>query len=207
MLRVLRKNSMACMFLLFALQSVNSLFAQSIQIGLKVGANMSRLAVYGYPIKDFAYSWRPDFLAGGIAQYSINKQLAIQTELIYSRKRTQQVANDNAVSNFSYLSLPLLLSYRVSDGWYAEVGPEFNYLLDAKLATGEMFDKARNVVGVVNIGAFRRFRSSICLGLRYGYGLTGISDPLNVTDISGNKTGTIKIRSQTFQLTSTYFLP
>lgn len=203
MLCALKGNALACMCLLFELPWANSALAQSLHVGVKAGANISRLNLYGYPVKDYTYSWRPDFLVGGIATYSTNQHLAIQAELMYSRKRTQQV-NNNVVSSFSYVSLPLLLSYRVVGGWSVEVGPEFDYLLDAKLARNGIFDKAKSVAWVLNAGIIHRFQNSIGLGFRYGYGLGSVADPVGVTDSHGNQIGTIKVRNQTVQLTIAY---
>lgn len=182
-----------------------------IRFGVKAGLNLATVTGDLEDIKS-----RISFHFGGIAEIMINEELAIQPELLYSGQGGKY---DEFTLKLNYLYLSIMAKYFVSNKFRIEVGPQFGYLLSAKLeddsssnsngdidnlpTTNKFAANSEDVKEEVksfdfglNIGASYILKNNINLSLRYYLGLA------NGNDLDGNN-GDFK--NSVFQLSASYF--
>jgi opacity protein-like surface antigen len=124
-------------------------FSQEIKFGAKVGLNISRLRgnypTAGDPNGDeiaFDNKSKIGFHLGGFAEYKINKKFSLQPEFLISTqggvfevKFTEEgepYPTFTQTSKLTYLSLPIMLKYKVLEKLSVEFGPQIGYLISAK---------------------------------------------------------------------------
>jgi hypothetical protein len=184
------------------------IFAQAamaqINFGLKAGANITKIE--GKAFKDeFKYGYH----AGAFAEIGFGKKVSIQPEVLFNQYQTRV---DTAFSNIyenaldfnsyrdvklNYLSIPIVLNYKLANILSLQLGPQFGVLIDQDknlLDNGkDAFSKGDfSVLG----GAQVNIRSLRFTG-RYVIGLTDIKDVENIN----NKE---KWKNQGFQLSVGY---
>lgn len=155
-------------------------------LGIKGGANITK--IQGKTFRDeFQYGYH----LGGFAEIGLGGKLAIQPEVLFNQYQTTVDSSfknvyQNAVdfSNYknvklNYLSIPLLLNYKVGSLLTLQAGPQIGILIDQSknlLQNGKEAFKAGDfaMVGgaVINISKLR-------LTGRYMVGLNNISDISN----------------------------
>ena len=185
-----------------------------IKFGAKAGLN---LATITGDLEDI--NSRTSFHLGGIAEIMINEDFAVQPELLYS---AQGGKYDEFTLALDYLYLPIMGKYFVSEEISLEAGPQFGYLLSAKLKD-DSYDNGNGNVNTVsnnsaskqaaadtedvkedvksfdfglNFGASYILENGINLSLRYYLGLA------NGNNFEGND-GDFK--NSVFQLSIDYF--
>jgi Outer membrane protein beta-barrel domain len=164
--------------LLAALLAVSFLSAQGLHIGIKGGANITK--VDGKAMKDeFNFGYH----LGGFAEVGLGKKWFVQPELLWSQNNTQtgddfeDIVNGavegskNQTIKLNYLQIPITLNYRLLDWLSVQAGPQFGALLDSDkslLQNGkDAFSSGEfSLVGgaQINFGAFRitgRYFSSL----------------------------------------------
>lgn len=130
------------------------------------------------------------FHAGILAERRHSEKMSFITGLLYSSKGTRYSMDATDVSYtkiLSYLDLPLLLRYHKSEKWSFLVGPQFSYLLAAKIknnenaqrlyelpATEDAKDYYTKVDIGLNIGTIYRLNEKMALMLLYQHGLLKI---------------------------------
>ncbi|HWJ89474.1 MAG TPA: porin family protein [Flavisolibacter sp.] len=167
------------------------------RLGIKGGANITK--VEGVSFRD---EFRYGYHLGGFAEIGLGKKFSLQPEVLFNQYQTRADSSfrsvyENAV-NFSqyrdvklnYLSIPVMLNYKVGSLLTLQAGPQFGILMDQSknlLQNGR--DAFKNgdfsMAGgaVINIAKIR-------LTGRYFAGLN------NISDISDKN----KWRNQGFQL-------
>ncbi len=109
-----------------------SLFAQKFDFGIKVGANLSKIS--GKSFKDeFTFGYH----AGVFASVGGDK-FYIQPEVLFNQVNTDtasdfsQVYQFNKINNIQlhYLSIPVMLGYKLNKIISLQAGPQFGILLD-----------------------------------------------------------------------------
>ena len=105
-------------------------------LGAKAGANISK--VQGHSFNDqFKYGYH----LGGFMEIPISKKLTIQPEVLFNQYSTvldssykniyEGVFNaENANIKLNYLSIPLLLEYKMANFFRLQAGPQFGVLID-----------------------------------------------------------------------------
>ncbi len=166
----------ACVFLTQAAMA-------QLKFGLKAGANISK--VDGKSFKD---EFRYGYHAGGFVEIGLGGKLSLQPEVLFNQYQTRVDSSFKNVYqnafNFSgnrdvklnYLSVPVLLNYKLANIFSLQVGPQFGILIDQDktlLNNGkEAFSKGdfSMLAGAqVNISKLR-------LSGRYVLGLNNIND-------------------------------
>ncbi|GGG46870.1 porin family protein [Hymenobacter glacieicola] len=179
--------------------------AQSVQIGIKAGAN---LATISGDDADQNNKNRVGPIGGVAFQFGLAPKnfIALQPEILYSVKgtRTENGAVESKLT-LHYLDIPVLLRIN-ADGPFFELGPQVGVLVAAKneLRSGSSSisgtDKEPyNTVdlgGVAGVGY--QFSSGPSIGIRYNQGFTPI-----YKDIAGNK---VKAYNSVFQFQLGYLL-
>ena len=173
----MKKTILSTLVILMAAIATN---AQSVNLGIKAGANLTKID--GVSFDD---SYKLSYQAGGFAEIDFTKKFGIQPELLFSQTsyKTQSGTNPiytninkNTDVNLNYLTIPVLLRYNISSIVTLNLGPQFGILLNNNntvLQNGQNAFKSGDfsvVSGVqLNISAFRIYG-------RYNIGLTNIND-------------------------------
>lgn len=167
-----------------AIIATQSLLAQ-LHLGFKAGANVTK--VDGKSFKD---EFKSGYALGGFAEIKLSKKLYLQPELLYNQYNTKLDSSYNNLwgnafdgitsVKLDYLSIPLLLNYRLGGGFLSlQAGPQFGILIDKD---NSLLQNTRNAFkqgdfsmlgGLqLKLGAFR-------VNGRYFVGLNNINDLTN----------------------------
>lgn len=150
-----------------------------ISFGAKAGLNLSNITgdVEGASMKI-------GFQVGGFAEIKISEKFAIQPELLYSAQGASFKEEFFGETfeydiNLSYLNIPVMAKYFVTDKLSLEAGPQIGFLLSAKAksdsASEDIKDGFNSLDFGINFGAGFDVTENINLGLRYTAGLSNIA--------------------------------
>ena len=129
----MKRNILLCAGIFFTI-AVN---AQSVRYGLTIGGNFT--GIDGRGIKS---SYYPGFIGGGFARVTLNKKWNIEPEVLFNYANTEkarnflELYNDNGYANsselirLSYVSVPVLIGYKVNKLVTITAGPQYNFLVD-----------------------------------------------------------------------------
>jgi len=176
--------------------------AQSIQFGVKAGANFANVS--GDGTQGVSTSTLVGFNGGVFLGLGFTDNLSLQPELVYSGqgfKETESGTTGTQTEN--YINVPVLLKYKLPIGLYFQTGPQVGFLMSAKAkASGySVDDKAsfKSVDFAWAVGAgFQIPATQLGIDLRYNIGLA------NIVDNSGGGSGSVK--NGVFQVGLTYAL-
>jgi hypothetical protein len=181
----------------FALILLAELSFAQFNIGIKAGANISKID--GKSFKDeFSYG----YLLGGFAEIGLGKKFSIQPEVLFNQYQTKVDSNFTSVYQnafaatksgevkLNYLSLPVLLNYKLSKGVSLQAGPQFGILMNKDKNMLENGKEAFNNGDLSVLGGLELKLSKFRIGGRYGIGLN------NINEIDNKE----KWKSQAFQL-------
>lgn len=167
--------------LVVVLLSAQTMMAQ-FHIGVKAGANVTK--VNGKSFKD---EFRFGYHLGGFMEIRAGNKLVVQPEVLWNQYATkldsnyknvyEDVFNGNANVKLNYLSIPIVLNYKLIGSFLSlQAGPQFGILIDQNKTIlqngGNAFKKGdlSMLAGVqFKVMAFR-------LNARYAIGLNDISD-------------------------------
>ena len=122
--------------LMAAIMVTTAAGAQKINLGLKAGINMSANSGNG-----MSSSLQQGLDVGAFSEIALAKKWSINPELYFSHRSTQRADNfmtyyvSEGVSGsdkdikLSYISVPVLLSYKLSSVISFQAGPQFNWLV------------------------------------------------------------------------------
>lgn len=155
------------------------------QFGMKGGANFSNL--YTDDVDD--NNVLTSFNAGIYTTFPLTDFIAIQPELLYSRKGSELVydnafASGTAKFKLNYIELPVLLKINLAKNLNIHAGPYFAYLVDAQI-TNESDSGSFDFQDNYDNDDFNRFDTGLAagvgidldkvgIGLRYNYGLSTV---------------------------------
>ena len=141
-------------------------YAQSVQFGIKAGANYAN--VTGSKINTNAIV---NYHAGIVAKIGLTKGLSFQPELLYS---TQGASYETALADYKnelgYIVIPAMLQIHLSKSITLDMGPQVGFLLNEK----NNFDvqKSNTFDASANAGLGLKITNSIFAQARYCVGLT-----------------------------------
>ena len=155
-------------------------FAQ-LSLGVKAGANITKIEG-----RSFSDEFRYGYHLGGFLTLPIGGRLAIQPEVLFNQVQTrtgdeisdiyQPALDGNTDVTLNYLSIPILLNYKLADFISLQAGPQFGRLInrDQNLVTNgrEAFSEGDlSMLGGVQIKLLK-----LRLSGRYVIGLKNIND-------------------------------
>jgi hypothetical protein len=148
------------------------------QFGVKAGLNVSSVNW------DFDPGSRLGVYAGGLAHIHLNKQWAIQPEVVYSQEGAKGDLNDvEYVWKNDYINVPVMVQYMFDNGFRIEAGPQVGFLVNSKTKNNNTEvetkndDNAFQTVNVsVGLGLNYLTYSGIGVGARYNLGLTKVNE-------------------------------
>ncbi len=124
-------------FTLLAALFLSGAAMAQLNIGVKAGANITK--VDGKSFKDeFQYGYH----VGGFAEIGLGGKLSLQPEVLFNQYQTRVDSsfksvyqnalnfNDNRTVKLNYLSVPILLNYKLGNVLTLQAGPQFGILLD-----------------------------------------------------------------------------
>lgn len=177
------KKSLFLSVLLFSIISLVS--AQEFEFGGKAGTDLEKLNGAKFA-EGFAFGYH----AGVYAVVPVSKKWSLQPELYYSSATANKADNISAVYsglnldsikriNFSFINVPILLTYKNGKSFAIQAGPKYSILSSSNLT---VLNNAKNalsngdfsLVGGVQI-YFKRLR----LYGRYEIGLSNINEVVN----------------------------
>ena len=134
------------------------------------------------------------FNAGLYAKFPITNSIAIQPEINYTTKGSEQIY-DNAVFqgtskfNINYIEVPVLLVANLTDNFSVHVGPYAAYMVSGKTSTETNFGSSTSELDTDDFNKFDAGISGgvgvdldvVNFGVRYNYGLTKIGKDNNFT--------------------------
>ena len=170
------KLSVVLITLFFA----NAAIAQ-FTLGVKAGANIFK--VEGKSFKDeFNYGYH----LGGFASFGIGGRFNLQPEVLFSQYQTTTDSTfsniyENALSNTSnvklnYLSIPLLLNYKLGSLISLQAGPMFSILMDQNKSLLQNGEDAFSKGDFSMLGGAQLSLGKIKFSGRYSIGLNNIND-------------------------------
>jgi len=172
--------------------SGSALMAQTPHFGLKAGVNIASL--HG---EESNTDSKVGFHAGGLAHIHLNRQWAIQPELLFSTQGGEQtILGTKQKYNLNYIDVPVLLQFMFDNGFRLQAGPQVGFLMSAKTKIGGSETDTKDSYKTVDF--------SLPIGLGYltstGFGLDarwvpGLSD---ISEGSGN------VKNHLFQLGAFY---
>jgi Outer membrane protein beta-barrel domain len=179
------------------------LFAQSFQLGIKGGGNLSDF-LSAQNQNQTSYSALAGWNAGVFVNFWLGNHFAIAPEVLYSTggagiKTTTTtpngIINVNNDLNLRYISLPLMAKLRFTGGFYMEAGPQVSLNVSSSAWEDQ---SVRHLTNNAELGAAAGigYQSPIGLGvsLRYSVGLTTVDNTSNAT------WGDVNLRNSTFSL-------
>ncbi len=168
------------------------------ELGLKASIGTSNLAIIGEPVNNDFVTFDPAlaYQLGGYGTVALKDKLLARTEILFNSKGAEE-------QRLHYVSLPLLLQYKLLEYLRLEAGPELSYLLYAKNpAIGfKSFD-----VGM-DLGANLAISPKLMLGLRYCIGIIEMLEvDMQIPNDQGTPAGTIQLQNRALQLSMNYRL-
>ena len=168
---------------LFALVFSTQAAMAQLNFGIKGGVNINK--VDGKAFRDeFKYGYH----LGGFAEIGLGGKLSIQPEVLFNQFQTRADSsfsnvyqNSLSISNYqdvklNYLSIPLLLNYKLGSLLSIHAGPQYGILIDQSKNLMQNGREAFKSGDFSLIGGAQIHLSKLRLTGRYVVGLTNISD-------------------------------
>ncbi|RYY90023.1 MAG: PorT family protein [Chitinophagaceae bacterium] len=166
-------------------------------IGVKGGVNLSKIQG-----RSFNDQFNTGYHLGGFAEIGLGKKFAIQPEVLFNQYNTRtdtsfrqvysNVLNDAQSGNvkLNYLSIPILLNYKLGNAFALQAGPQFGVLMNKDENVLQNGQNAFKDGDFSLVGGAQIALGKLRLNGRYLVGLNNINDV----------TTTSKWKSQAIQL-------
>jgi Outer membrane protein beta-barrel domain len=170
------------LFSLFAALLITQAMMAQFHIGVKAGANVSK--VDGKSFKD---QFRYGYHLGGFVEVRLGNKLVLQPELLYNQYSSkldsnyknvyQNVFNGKSNIRLNYLSIPILLNYKVIGSFLSiQAGPQVGILIDQSKTVLENGGKAFKDGDFSMLAGLQFKIANFRVNGRYAVGLNNISD-------------------------------
>lgn len=157
-------------------------YSQSFHLGAKGGANVNKLT--GKSFKDeFSYGYH----LGAFAEVGIGKKFSIQPEVLFNQishdtsSKFSDIYHNVLSSNrtnikLNYLTVPVLLNYKVSNIVTIQAGPQFGIIMDQNKNLLQNGRDAFKKGDLSILGGLQFKLSSFRIYGRYAVGLSNLND-------------------------------
>lgn len=147
--------------------------AQHVELGLKGGLNLSRVAINDG--RDYDTKAGGHF--GGLAHIHLTNMFALQPELVYSMQGGKDGGNE---LKLNYINMPLLGQFMFGNGFRLQTGPQLGILTTAKSKVGDVEIDVKDDLKAVDFswvfGASYIFPAGVGFDARFNAGIANISD-------------------------------
>jgi hypothetical protein len=167
---------MKTLTLAFVLLFAPFILSAQLGLGVKVGANFANVST-----DDYETNSKTSFHAGVYANINFSEKWGITPEVLWS---SQGADIDDVEFNTNYITVPIMLRWRIIDLISVEAGPQFNILTDAESGGFDVTDEIVSPSYSAAFGALVHLPLGFNAGLRYVAGLTDLteSDADKLTD-------------------------
>ena len=189
-------------FIVFILIMVSSAAFAQTDFGLKTGLNISDVVMTNYinPDVESDLALKLGLHAGVFVSGKVNETIGMSAEVLYSDKGVKGGSN----IHLHYVTLPMLIQYRLTDRIMAELGPEPGYMFSATSKYGNAANTYNNKFDLALDGGFRLDTRHMVFGIRYCVGLFSVREPVEMVGPSGPEK--IKYQNRVFQFSLGYKL-
>jgi hypothetical protein len=168
---------------LFALVLFTQAAMAQFHLGVKGGVNITK--VQGEAFRD---EFRYGYHLGGFAELGLGGRLGIQPEVLWNQYQTRVDSsfsnvyeNSTKISNYqdvklNYLTIPILLNYKLGSLLSLQAGPQFGILLDQSKNLVQNGQEAFKKGDFSMVGGAQIHIAKVRLQGRYFVGLNNISD-------------------------------
>jgi hypothetical protein len=190
-----------CIMALAVLAAGGPVCAQSFQLGIKGGGNLTTFTGNSSNPVYNEYSMEAGWNLGVFTNFWLGNHFAIAPEVLYTTagaqiKTTTSENNQNVYINnqlnLSYISIPVMAKVRFTGGFYLETGPEVNFNVSGGKYQNETVKNFTNSSEFA-WGAGLGYQSPIGLGIgaRYNVGLTRVDNvnDANFQDVNWHNSG------------------
>ena len=154
--------------LAIALLCLPVFLSAQIGIGVKVGANFANMNS-----DEFDSSSKTSYHAGAYANLNLSEKWGITPEVLWS---SQGADIDDIEFNTNYVTVPIMLRWRIIDLISLEAGPQFNILTSAERDGVDVQDDLTSPSYSAAFGALVHLPLGFNGGIRYVAGLTDIAE-------------------------------
>ncbi len=171
--------------------------ANHVTLGVKGGLNVYNI----HNDNNVKYDTKLGFHLGLLGHIHLNKQFALQPELLYSDQGAKYtIANNEFKLNLGYINVPVMIQYMFDNGFRLQAGPQVGFLTRAKSVTNntktDVKDNFKTVDFAVGFGAgYVSPKSGLGIDARYNLGISKI-----------NENGTVKSTNRGFQVGLFYLM-
>lgn len=171
------------LFILLALVCFTQAAMAQFHLGIKGGANITK--VQGKAFRD---EFRYGYHLGGFAEIGLGSRFAIQPEVLFNQYQTRADSSfknvyQGAVAfsdykniKLNYLSIPLLLNFKVGSLLTLQAGPQVGILIDGNKNLFQNGKEAFKTGDFSMVGGAQLNISALRLSGRYVVGLNNISE-------------------------------
>ncbi|MCF2447669.1 PorT family protein [Dyadobacter sp. CY345] len=147
-------------------------FAQSFSIGPKAGLNISN-----YTGGDIESDALVGYHLGGLLNYGFGEVFSIQPEVLFSTQGAK-VQSNGTKSEFkiSYITIPVMLKFKTSGGFYVEFGPQVGFRASSDVPDQSINNFAKNLDLAAGAGLGYQSPIGLGAGLRYIAGLSKVGN-------------------------------
>lgn len=156
--------------------------SQTFHLGIKGGANVNKLTGKSFN-DEFSYGYH----LGGFAEIGLGSKFSVQPEVVFNQftQDTSSNLNDlykNVLSSnrsnvkLNYISIPVLLNYKVSNILTLQAGPQFAILKDQNKTMWQNGKEAFKGGDFSMLGGVQLKLSSFRIYGRYALGLSNLND-------------------------------
>ena len=170
-------------------------------LGIKGGLNISDIVMTNYIDPDVESDLRlkPGVHGGFFIRAMANDRFGLASELLYSNKGVKAASTN---IHLHYVTLALMVQYKLSETIVAELGPEPGYLFSAHSKHGDASSIYTNKFDLSLNGGFRLDTPKLIFGLRYCAGVFSVREP----QFNGTGMEKIKYQNRVLQLSVGYKL-
>ncbi len=172
---------------LFSLIAISILFSLAataqFNLGVKGGANISKIEG-----RSFKEEFRYGYHLGGFVEIGLGGRLGLQPEVLFNQYQTKVDSNFKAIYQnafrsatnrsvkLNYLSIPVLLNYKLGNVLALQAGPQFGILLDQDKNLLENGQQAFKSGDFSLVGGAQIKLTKLRISGRYGVGLNNLND-------------------------------
>jgi len=164
-----------------AILMVLSAFSQGVHFGIKGGASINKLSG-----KSFSEEFTFGYHAGAFVTIKLPGKFGIQPEVLFNQVNTDTATNVSAIYQFNnidkvkltYLSIPILLNYKITKTLDIQGGPQFGILIDQNV---NLVSNGKEAFKKGDVGIIMGLQLSLSKLRVYGRYMIGLN---NVNDIS-----------------------
>ncbi|MEO8719774.1 MAG: porin family protein [Ginsengibacter sp.] len=177
----------------FALLFISSsLFSQGLTFGIKGGANLGKISG-----QSFKNEFTLGYHVGAFATIG-GKKWSVQPEVLFSQISSDTATNFNSVYSFNnikkielqYLTIPILLNYKLSNIFSIQAGPQFGILLDQNK---NLVQNGKDAFKSGDFSMAAGLQLNLLKFLVYGRFVGGLTDMNNLSNDETWKVQTIQV--------------